>query len=174
MEDFFHPTTVFWSYSFMDRFIEKLERVHIWVTASLVAVLMFCVTIQVFVRYVLQKPLFLWSEELARFILVWTVFLGIGYGIKHKTHFAMDILPGLMGRHVGKAATIFADLCMGLILILLLLGGLHFSYFGLFQRSPNMEILMFFIFISLPIGGVLSFIYLVWRFTKDLRERPKA
>jgi TRAP-type C4-dicarboxylate transport system permease small subunit len=126
-------------------------------------VLMVCVSVQVFVRYVLQRPLFLWSEELARFILIWTVFLGIGVGVKNGSHFAMDVLPGLLPPRAAMAVRIFADLCMGGILILLTLAGIRFSQFGLYQHSPNMEILMIWVFASVPIGGILALVYLVER-----------
>ena len=147
----------------MKRLVERLEGVQAWITFGFVAILAVSVSLQVFVRYVLQKPLFLWTEELARFVLVWMVFLGIGVGVKNDAHFAMDVLPPLLGKRWGALLRIFNDLCMGLILILLMLAGLRFSYFGLFQNSPNMEILMAWVFVSIPIGGVLALVYLCER-----------
>ncbi len=158
----------------MRSLVERLERIQTWITAGLIAVLMVCVSVQVFVRYVIQKPWFLWSEELARFVLIWAVFLGIGVGIKQRAHFAMDVLPGVLGRRLGRAIRVFADLTMALILLLLLLAGLRFSYFGLFQYSPNMEILMLWVFISLPIGGLLSLIYLAEKLREHLRGEPRS
>jgi TRAP-type C4-dicarboxylate transport system permease small subunit len=59
---------------------------------------------------------------------------------------------------------------MGTILILLTLAGLRFSWFGLFQYSPNMEILMVWVFIAMPLGGVLSLVYLVERIQQRVRD----
>jgi TRAP-type C4-dicarboxylate transport system permease small subunit len=154
----------------MKRLVERLERIQTWITFGFVGILAIAVSIQVFVRYVLQKPLFLWTEEIARFILVWMVFLGIGVGVKNDAHFAMDVLPPLLGRRWGAVVRLFSDLCMGSILVLLTLAGLRFSYFGLFQNSPNMQILMVWIFISIPIGGILSLVYLVERVQQRLRD----
>lgn len=156
----------------MKSLVERLDRVQTWLTFGLVSLLTVSVSVQVFVRYVLQKPLFLWSEELARFTMIWMVFLGIGVGVKNGAHFAMDILPGLLGKRLGTALRVFADLSMGLILILLVLAGLRFSYFGLFQYSPNLEILMVWVFISLPVGGLLALIYLGERVQRTLRGGP--
>jgi TRAP-type C4-dicarboxylate transport system permease small subunit len=147
----------------MKRLVERLEGIQTWITFGFVAILAVSVSLQVFVRYVLQKPLFLWTEELARFVLVWMVFLGIGVGVKNDAHFAMDVLPPLLGKRWGALLRIFNDLCMGLILILLMLAGLRFSYFGLFQNSPNMEILMAWVFAAIPIGGILALVYLCER-----------
>lgn len=154
----------------MKRLVERLERIQVWVTFGFISVITVCVSVQVFVRYVLQKPFFLWTEELARFILIWTVFLGIGVGVKNDAHFAMDVLPPLLGRRWGAVVRLFNDLCMGAILVLLILAGLRFSWFGMFQNSPNMEILMAWIFISIPLGGVLSLIYLIQRIQQRVRD----
>ena len=147
----------------MKRLVKRLEGVQVWITFGFVAILAFSVSLQVFVRYVLQKPLFLWTEELARFTLVWMVFLGIGVGVKNDAHFAMDVLPPLLGKRWGALLRLFNDLSMGLILVLLVLAGLRFSYFGRFQNSPNMEILMAWVFASIPIGGTLALVYLFER-----------
>jgi TRAP-type C4-dicarboxylate transport system permease small subunit len=154
----------------MRSFMEQLERFQTWITFGFLAIITIAVSVQVFVRYVLQRPLFLWTEELARFLLVWTVFLGIGVGVKNDAHFAMDVLPPLLGRRWGAIVRLFNDFCMGVILILLTLAGLRFSYFGLFQNSPNMEILMVWVFISIPLGGVLSLIYLIERIQQRVRD----
>jgi TRAP-type C4-dicarboxylate transport system permease small subunit len=154
----------------MNRLVERLERMQIWITFALVSVITVCVSVQVFVRYVLQKPLFLWSEEMSRFLLIWMVFLGIGVGVKNDAHFAMDVLPPLLGRRWGAAVRLFNDLCMGAILVLLILAGLRFSWFGFFQYSPNMEILMAWVFIAIPLGGILALIYLVDRIQQRVRD----
>ncbi|HXZ44422.1 MAG TPA: TRAP transporter small permease [archaeon] len=154
----------------MKRRVERLEQIQTWITFVLIAVITVCVSVQVFVRYVLQKPLFLWSEELSRFLLIWMVFLGIGVGVKNDAHFAMDVLPPLRGKRWGALARLFNDACMGAILILLTLAGLRFSWFGLFQNSPNMEILMVWVFIAIPLGGILALIYLVERIQQRVRD----
>jgi TRAP-type C4-dicarboxylate transport system permease small subunit len=154
----------------MRSLVERLEQIQLWITFGCISVITVCVSVQVFVRYVLQKPFFLWTEELARFILIWMVFLGIGVGVKNDAHFAMDVLPPLLGRRWGAVVRLFNDLCMGAILILLTLAGLRFSWFGMFQYSPNMEILMVLVFISIPLGGVLSLTYLVERIQQRVRD----
>jgi TRAP-type C4-dicarboxylate transport system permease small subunit len=154
----------------MRRLTERMERVQQGITFGCISLLTVTVFVQVFVRYVLQRPLFLWSEELSRFILIWMVFLGIGVGVKNDGHFAMDVLPPALGRRWGNAVRLFNDLCMGTILVLLLLAGIRFTYFGLYQNSPNMEILMFWVFLSIPVGAVLALVYLLERMQHRVRE----
>jgi len=47
---------------------------------------------------------------------------------------------------------------------------LRFTYFGLFQYSPNMEILMALVFVAIPIGGTLSLVYLIERIQQRVRD----
>lgn len=51
-----------------------VERIIRYVTDTLMAMNIILILLSVFFRYVLNDPL-VWSEELAKFILVWTVFL---------------------------------------------------------------------------------------------------
>ena len=154
----------------MRGFLDRCERIQSRITFGFLIVITVAVSVQVFVRYVLQKPLFLWSEELARYLLLWMVFLGIGVGVKNDAHFAMDVLPPLLGRRWGAAVRLFNDLCMMAILVLLTLAGLRFTYFGLFQYSPNMEIRMALVFVAIPIGGTLSLVYLIERIQQRVRD----
>ena len=47
--------------------------------------------LQVIARYIFEAPLS-WSEELARFILIWLSMLSAAYAFKTKSHFALTIL----------------------------------------------------------------------------------
>lgn len=56
-------------------FLARLDKGVRIMTNVLLALMAIDILIQVFFRYVLQDPL-VWTEELARFLLAWMVFLG--------------------------------------------------------------------------------------------------
>ncbi|MHB9152843.1 MAG: TRAP transporter small permease [Spirochaetales bacterium] len=58
------------------------ERVVRYVTNTLMALNIILILTSVFFRYVLSNPI-VWSEELAKFLLVWTVFLAASTAIRH-------------------------------------------------------------------------------------------
>jgi len=153
----------------MKRVVERMEQAQIRITFFLISALTIMVSLQILVRLVLQRPWFLWTEELSRYLLIWTVFLGIGVGIKNDRHFAMDVLLPLLGRRWGGAVRVFNDLCMGAILVMLILAGLRFSRFGLYQYGLTVEIPMVCVFIAIPIGGILGLLYLIERIRHRLR-----
>jgi TRAP-type C4-dicarboxylate transport system permease small subunit len=57
----------------------------------MVLVITIAVFLQVVFRYVFQSPLS-WSEELARYLFVWSGFLGVALATMRGAHFAIDLL----------------------------------------------------------------------------------
>lgn len=63
---------------------------------ALMVVMTIIIALQIVYRYLLDDPLF-WSEEAARFIFVWIVFLGASTAVRDRAHvgiaFLVDKLP---------------------------------------------------------------------------------
>jgi len=65
--------------------------IELTIATVLVGNMVVALTLQVFFRYVVQAPLF-WSEELARFLLIWSVFAGATFAFRHRTHMSIDLI----------------------------------------------------------------------------------
>ena len=67
----------------MEQFFTKLKRGMIfllsWIAAILLVAMSFLVIYQVFTRYVLNSPSD-FTEEIVRYLLIWTGFMGAAYG----------------------------------------------------------------------------------------------
>jgi TRAP-type C4-dicarboxylate transport system permease small subunit len=72
------------------------EKFEITICVVLLSVMSSLLAVQVFMRYVMKASLS-WSEELARYIFIWLIYLGISYGasiMKHiKIEAALNIFP---------------------------------------------------------------------------------
>ena len=55
-----------------------------WLLAFSVATLIFPVSLQIFSRYTDLIPSYIWTEEMARFFLVWTVMIGAMLGVRES------------------------------------------------------------------------------------------
>ncbi|MCD8242024.1 MAG: TRAP transporter small permease [Lachnospiraceae bacterium] len=64
--------------------------------------------IQVVMRYVFNNSLS-WSEELARYIFIWMVFIGISYGAKQMKHLKIDVFLSIFLKKVRPYLVILAD-----------------------------------------------------------------
>ena len=67
------------------------------------------VAVQVFCRYVLNHSLF-WSEELARYLLVWLTFLGASVAYYRSVHPGIDVIYARMPGTIRKAAAVTVHL----------------------------------------------------------------
>ena len=73
--------------------------------------------VQVFFRYVLGESL-TWSEELARYLFVWLVYMGIPYGCRMMRHIKIDAGLMLFPQKTREYVVIFGDICFMLLALI--------------------------------------------------------
>src|SRR5678816_696718 len=73
-----------------------------WLLAITVGILVIPVSLQIFSRYTALIPSYIWTEEMARFLFIWTIMIGAMIGVRESTHFEVDVWPRLGAR--GEAA----------------------------------------------------------------------
>ena len=128
---------------------------------------------QVVSRYALNHSLF-WSEELARYILVWLTFLGSSVAYFRGMHPGINIIHRKLPPHLKRLATLFV-----LILSLLFFGvmiwyGIQFSYFVRLQTTPALALPKWLVFSIIPLSGFLLALHNVAMIFSELRSTPKA
>ena len=75
----------------MQAFMDKVGKVEYFLVAVMIAVMAIVNFLQVVFRYVIEGSL-PWSEELLRFLFVWTTFLGAGIGVRKGAHLGLTII----------------------------------------------------------------------------------
>lgn len=122
------------------------------------------VTYQILIRFVLDyfgvniaAP---WTEEVARYALIWVVFVGAGVICRHSGLIAVDIVPHVLpspyGRYL-KGASILVTICFFGILAWI---GMQFAATGAIETSPVMRIPMSFVYFAVPAGSLLAVVNL--------------
>lgn len=115
----------------------------------------------VFTRYALGSQAS-WSEELARFLLIWIGILGAAYASGQGMHLAIDLLSPKLERRNKKIASLFIKgLIILFALFVLVIGGSRLIYISqtLGQTSPALRLPMSIVYGVLPISGVLIIYY---------------
>ncbi|MFC4166703.1 TRAP transporter small permease [Teichococcus aestuarii] len=117
-----------------------------------VLVLLFPVTLQVFSRYTAVIPHYIWTEEMARFALVWMVMLGAILAVREGTHFIVDVFPVLSPR-----ATALMELVSGSFVLVMagvfLVWGWEFTEFAFYRISEMAELPLWLIHMAWPVAG---------------------
>ena len=149
---------------FLDENIEKMLCVIALALMSAVIVA------QVFCRYVLNSSLS-WSEELARYLFIWMIYIGISYGVKLDKHICVDAVYTFAPKGIKRYYAI-----VGYLLVLLF--AVAMVYYGVLvvgmqissgQVSPAMGVPMQYVYAAPVVGFVLTAIRLVQKVIEAIR-----
>ena len=116
------------------------------------------VAMQVFFRYVLNHSLF-WSEELARFMLVWLSFLGASAAYKRGLHPGVDVLTSHLPPIVQKACTHLVHIVSLVLFTVMIVHGAAFAHFIRAQISPALYLPKWTVFAVIPASGLILFVH---------------
>ncbi|MFC5487048.1 TRAP transporter small permease [Microvirga aerilata] len=124
-----------------------------------VAILVIPVALQIFSRFTTLIPHYIWTEELARFLLVWTVMIGAMIGVRESSHFEVDVWPVLSGRPEAAIRLVsrFGVLVIALVFVW---SGVEFTRFAWYRTSELAELPLWMIHIAWPIAGFTWLIFL--------------
>lgn len=133
-----------------------------------VAILVIPVSLQIFSRFTAIIPHYIWTEEMARFLFVWTIMIGAMIGVRESTHFEVDLLPALPPR-----AEAVARLCgrLGILALALVFvwAGINFTRFGWNRTSELADLPLWLIHVAWPVTGLTWVVFLGEQIVNDLR-----
>ena len=142
-----------------------INRAVEWSLAGIGLVMVLVVAAQVFSRYALNHSLF-WSEELARYLLVWLTFLGATVAYHRRAHPSIDMLQARMGPGTARIMTIAGYLAALLFFGVLTIYGLQFAHFVRAQISPALQIPKWTVMLVLPLSGTILCLH-TWVFLSE-------
>ncbi len=152
----------------MDRLREYVNRVIFVVSSLLLTVMVATVAWQVTSRYVFNSPS-IFTDELARFLLMWIGMLGTTYAFGSKAHLSMDYLHTFLKADTVKIIKIILPILsiifMGFVMVW---GGTLLTLNTMKQLSPVLYVPMGAVYSILPITGVINILYFVTCITDEL------
>ena len=129
----------------------------------------------VFWRYVLNDALS-WTEETAKFLMVWLVFAGAPIALRLGGHASVDVLPDMLPERLRQGLFVLIYLIILGFLAVLIDQGIAFALKAKSQTTATTNISMLYIFSAMPIGGAVMLLValeLVLRGVKGIFD-PKA
>jgi len=154
----------------LDKLFKGLRSVLYWFSVAAMSVMLVVIFAQVVSRYFFNwTPE--WSEELARYLFVWVVFIGSALIMGESGHLAVQFVPNhFKGTAAGKALEIVINLSGYVFILLLLVQGTKMMQVMTFQISPGLEIPMSWVYSVIPISSVLMLLYLVKDTVRIVRD----
>jgi TRAP-type C4-dicarboxylate transport system permease small subunit len=137
-----------------------------WLLVISVAILVIPVSLQIFSRYTALIPHYIWTEEMARFLFVWTIMIGATLGVRESTHFEVNVWPKVPPR-VEAAVKLVARIGVVIIALVFVWSGIEFTRFGWNRISELAELPLWMIHIAWPVAGVTWVIFLGEQFLDE-------
>lgn len=159
----------------MDRLYKHINRVIEFILVAIFALLVVDVLWQVFSRYVIgQSSSF--TEEFARFALIWLSILGAAYLNGQRGHLAIDFLLRKLSEAKQKKRRIIIEILMLIFaLVIMVMGGSNLVYITLLlgQKSSALGIPLGFVYSIVPFSGLLIIFYSIYNIKQYGITYPK-
>lgn len=142
---------------------KKIDKILYVFLVIVMAILVIDVLWQVASRFLFNSPSS-FTDELAGFLLIWVGLLGAAYGTGTKIHLAIDLLPSKIRGKKRKYLEIFINSLIAIFaLVVFVIGGtwLVYTRFYLGQISAALELPLGYVYLVLPLSGILMIFYAV-------------
>ena len=158
----------------MQAFMDKVGKIEYFVVALMIAIMAIVNFLQVVFRYVIEGSL-PWSEELLRFLFVWTTFLGAGIGVRKGAHLGLTIIVNNLPPKLKKFVVFLNYLiCIVFSAIIGMLGLSIVSMQAEFNvRSSAMVLPMYWISLAIPVSFALIILHFA-TLAMGYEDREKA
>jgi TRAP-type C4-dicarboxylate transport system permease small subunit len=141
------------------KFLDILEKILSVILAILLAAMVLIFCYQVFLRYVLHGAN-AWSEDLTRYLFVYTVLLGAGIATRKASHLTVDMFIDLLPKRVKAGIQIIFCGLIYFFLFFLFTEGMSLVQNTMKSISASLRVPMAYFYLAIPIGAVLMMLNL--------------
>lgn len=151
---------------FWKTFIDRIDGLTKIATTVGFAALFVCVMMQIIWRYILEIPL-LWSEEAARYLLVWISLLAVAIAFRNDTHIRLDFFIAKCPDPVRHAVWILFNVLTLAFLALLVIYGIPNALLGKNTFSAGLSasfsgtFTLFLPYLSVPVAAGIMILNLL-------------
>lgn len=151
---------------FLDQNLEKI------LCLVLFGAMIFLAVLQVIFRFVLNASLD-WTEELARYCFIASIYAGAALGVKEEQHIRVEIVNVIFPEKIAFGIRFIANLIWLGFAILIMVQGFQMCsvFFANGQTSPTLRLPMGMVYSVVPIGFFLMTIRLIQRIYMDFKCR---
>jgi TRAP-type C4-dicarboxylate transport system permease small subunit len=149
-----------------DLFEKILNVVSMTFVGSIVAIIFYSVVM----RYVFQRPPF-WSEELSRFIFIWIIMVGAVLVTREQSHIELSLFVNLLPKKWKVVLSIFTRFLMLAFCWVMVHQGFKIYPIVAEATSPAFGLSMGWLYLAIPVGGLLMGACIVENIVKSLMKR---
>jgi len=149
---------------YLQKTSDAVDRVCTVITVILLGTMSIVTFLQIICRAFFTS--LSWSEELARYMLIWLTFIGAGCVHKRAGHISITLFQNIFSGKTRKAFQILTQLlCIIVFAVAIYYGFSYMQLMGL-QLSAAMRIPMRYIYAVIPLGGSVLLLHSVDRIVR--------
>jgi len=160
---------------FVDKLAWIVERIAAIPCMIAIGGMTVIVIIGVIFRYVLGNPLG-WTEEAARYLMIWAASLAVSMGIMKGEHVGINLMVNAFPPKIRRWMAISVHLAILAFLWVLMQRGYLMAINGRNQFSPLLGVTMVWSLAAIPIAGLLAMlqtVFLILRMLSPSKESSK-
>jgi TRAP-type C4-dicarboxylate transport system permease small subunit len=154
----------------MKKFFDSLERVLKIALVVLLTAMTIVVVVGIAARYILLVSI-PWTEELSRYLMIWTGFVGFGVAYRKKELIAVKLFVNKLPPHLLRIAFLVSDIACSIFLILVTIYGIKLCVMNARQVAPALRISMGIIYAAIPLGCCLYLVFVVESVSSYLKAK---
>lgn len=139
-------------FAIADRAILAANRVAMIGALAAMSLIVF---VNVALRYLTAESI-VWAEEVARYLMIWLTFLGIGPVLRIGGHVAIDNLQDAVPPALARLLRLLIVAVILGFCVLLIWVGMGYARRTIVQTTPVLEIPFGYVAAAIPIGGALA------------------
>jgi TRAP-type C4-dicarboxylate transport system permease small subunit len=154
----------------MKKFYDSLERVLKIALAVLLTAMTIIVVVGIAARYILLVSI-PWTEELSRYLMIWTGFVGFGVAYRKKELISVKLFVDRLPPHLLRIAFLVSDIACSIFLIIVVVYGIKLCVMNVYQVSPALRVSMAIIYAAIPLGCCLYLMFVVESISSFLKTK---
>ncbi|RHW39276.1 TRAP transporter small permease [Lysinibacillus yapensis] len=142
------------------KLVLNVNRWTQYLTMALLVIMVALVFLQILMREVVDYS-FSWTEEVARYLLVWVSFLASGFAYQFGAHISIEVFVKKFNDRFNKMIKIIVSLIAIVFAIILIITGMELALENSMNKSPALRLPMGVVYLAIPIGAFLQILNII-------------
>jgi len=140
--------------------MRMVNRIVEYISMLFMVAMVLVVLLQIVLRTFFGTA-FLWAEEVARFMMIWVIFLGTAIAFRYGAHISIEFLFNRLPEPLRKAGHAVIALLILVFVVVLIATSWELCQKSMINFSPALEIPMGYVYAVIPVSGVLMILNLI-------------
>jgi TRAP-type C4-dicarboxylate transport system permease small subunit len=131
------------------------------------------VVLGIVARYILLISI-PWTEEVARYLMIWTAFIAFGVAYRRRELILVRVLIDRIPAKLYYFTSLFSDLLCGSFLVLIVIYGIKLCLANANQVSPAARVPISMVYAIIPLGCAMCLLFIIESVTDFFKEKKGA